>query len=189
MKQLLGKLNVSSLQLPHNINFREKKLKTSKKDKKTEGGAGDDGSGFKGRVARFRYFEDISGYSGVRCSFHSKALSRATTICSPDCAGDSAPKLVSPSGVYLRALPTLDAGDRTRGDEAPPHDNRWPNRIIFPIPQHQLPQGISLFQQAGERKHWSIELCQSCVKERAVRFLGSSIIFITFIPYLNIKNV
>lgn len=64
-QQTLSNLKVRFKKLPHNINFREKKLKTSKKDKKTEGGAGEDGSGFKGRVARFRYFEDISGYSGV----------------------------------------------------------------------------------------------------------------------------
>ncbi|KAG5842597.1 hypothetical protein ANANG_G00179310 [Anguilla anguilla] len=64
-QQTLSNLKVRFKKLPHNINFREKKLKTSKKDKKTEGGTGEDGSGFKGRVARFRYFEDISGYSGV----------------------------------------------------------------------------------------------------------------------------
>lgn len=51
--------------MPHNINFREKKAKLSKRDKKAEG-PGEDGAGVKGRVARFRYFRDISGYSGVR---------------------------------------------------------------------------------------------------------------------------
>ena len=50
--------------MPHNINFREKKSKL-KKDKKSEA-LGEDSLGAKGRVARFRYFEDISGYSGVR---------------------------------------------------------------------------------------------------------------------------
>ncbi|KAJ8273298.1 hypothetical protein GJAV_G00099970 [Gymnothorax javanicus] len=64
-QQTQSNLKVRFKKLPHNINFREKKLKTSKKDKKSEGGAGEDSSGFKGRVARFRYFEDISGYSGV----------------------------------------------------------------------------------------------------------------------------
>ncbi|KAJ8403064.1 hypothetical protein AAFF_G00359800 [Aldrovandia affinis] len=64
-QQTQSNLKVRFKKLPHNINFREKKLKTSKKDKKTEGGPGEEGSGFKGRVARFRYFEDISGYSGV----------------------------------------------------------------------------------------------------------------------------
>lgn len=51
------------LQVPHNINFREKKPKPSKK--KVEGGSAEEGAGARGRVARFRYFEDIYGYSGV----------------------------------------------------------------------------------------------------------------------------
>lgn len=51
-------------QVPHNINFREKKPKPSKK--KAEGGSTEEGPGVRGRVARFRYFEDIYGYSGVR---------------------------------------------------------------------------------------------------------------------------
>lgn len=50
-------------QVPHNINFREKKPKPSKK--KVEGGSAEEGAGARGRVARFRYFEDIYGYSGV----------------------------------------------------------------------------------------------------------------------------
>ncbi|KAI1901642.1 hypothetical protein AGOR_G00036500 [Albula goreensis] len=64
-QQTQSNLKVRFKKLPHNINFREKKSKLSKKDKKTDGGPGEEGSGFKGRVARFRYFEDISGYSGV----------------------------------------------------------------------------------------------------------------------------
>uniref|UniRef100_A0A8C9VXG7 Cleavage and polyadenylation specificity factor subunit 1 n=1 Tax=Scleropages formosus TaxID=113540 RepID=A0A8C9VXG7_SCLFO len=64
-QQAQNNLKVRFKKMPHNINFREKKTKLSKKDKKTEGGPGDDVSGFKGRVARFRYFDDISGYSGV----------------------------------------------------------------------------------------------------------------------------
>ncbi|KAJ8334240.1 hypothetical protein SKAU_G00398790 [Synaphobranchus kaupii] len=64
-QQTQSNLKVRFKKLPHNINFREKKQKTSKKDKKAEGGAGEDGLTLKGRVARFRYFEDISGYSGV----------------------------------------------------------------------------------------------------------------------------
>lgn len=55
---------VNSAQVPHNINFREKKSKL-RKDKKTESGASEESSAAKGRIARFRYFEDISGYSGV----------------------------------------------------------------------------------------------------------------------------
>lgn len=50
-------------QVPHNINFREKKLKQSKK--KPESAGGEEPGGPRGRVARFRYFEDIYGYSGV----------------------------------------------------------------------------------------------------------------------------
>lgn len=49
--------------MPHNINFREKKTKL-KKEKKPEV-PGEESAGVKGRVARFRYFKDISGYSGV----------------------------------------------------------------------------------------------------------------------------
>lgn len=52
-----------SKQVHHNINFREKKSKP-KRDKKAEGGA-EEASAVKSRIARFRYFEDISGYSGV----------------------------------------------------------------------------------------------------------------------------
>lgn len=56
---------VNFAQVPHNINFREKKSKL-KKDKKAESGAVDESASMKSRIARFRYFEDISGYSGVR---------------------------------------------------------------------------------------------------------------------------
>uniref|UniRef100_A0A6Q2WPE1 Cleavage and polyadenylation specificity factor subunit 1 n=1 Tax=Esox lucius TaxID=8010 RepID=A0A6Q2WPE1_ESOLU len=66
-QQAQSNLKVRFKKMPHNINFREKKLKV-KKDKKTDGQAGpsEEGSAtVKGRVARFRYFEDISGYSGV----------------------------------------------------------------------------------------------------------------------------
>lgn len=57
-------MSVCSAQVPHNINFREKKSKL-KKDKKTDSGAIEDTAAVKSRIARFRYFEDISGYSGV----------------------------------------------------------------------------------------------------------------------------
>uniref|UniRef100_A0AAX7SZQ9 Cleavage and polyadenylation specificity factor subunit 1 n=1 Tax=Astatotilapia calliptera TaxID=8154 RepID=A0AAX7SZQ9_ASTCA len=57
-------LKVRFKKVPHNINFREKKSKL-KKDKKAESSATEENSGVKGRIARFRYFEDISGYSGV----------------------------------------------------------------------------------------------------------------------------
>ncbi|XP_077022611.1 cleavage and polyadenylation specificity factor subunit 1 isoform X2 [Tamandua tetradactyla] len=58
-----GNLKVRFKKVPHNINFREKKPKPSKK--KAEGGGAEEGVGARGRVARFRYFEDIYGYSGV----------------------------------------------------------------------------------------------------------------------------
>lgn len=57
--------NAILVQVPHNINFREKKSKL-KKDRKGEGGAAEESLAAKSRIARFRYFEDISGYSGVR---------------------------------------------------------------------------------------------------------------------------
>uniref|UniRef100_A0A674EUW3 Cleavage and polyadenylation specificity factor subunit 1 n=1 Tax=Salmo trutta TaxID=8032 RepID=A0A674EUW3_SALTR len=66
-QQAQSNLKVRFKKMPHNINFREKKSKV-KKDKKAEGQAGLSEEGptvVKGRVARFRYFEDISGYSGV----------------------------------------------------------------------------------------------------------------------------
>lgn len=56
---------ISCPQVPHNINFREKKSKL-KKDKKADSGPTEESSAAKSRIARFRYFEDISGYSGVR---------------------------------------------------------------------------------------------------------------------------
>lgn len=63
-QQPQNNLKVRFKKVPHNINFREKKSKL-KKDKKAESGASEDSSGAKSRIARFRYFEDISGYSGV----------------------------------------------------------------------------------------------------------------------------
>ncbi|XP_049709943.1 cleavage and polyadenylation specificity factor subunit 1 isoform X4 [Elephas maximus indicus] len=57
-----GNLKVRFKKVPHNINFREKRPKPSKK--KAEGGGAEEGAGARARVARFRYFEDIYGYSG-----------------------------------------------------------------------------------------------------------------------------
>ncbi|XP_061520798.1 cleavage and polyadenylation specificity factor subunit 1 [Phycodurus eques] len=62
-QQPQNNLKVRFKKIPHNINFREKKSKI-KRDKKAEGGPSDDNVA-KSRIARFRYFEDISGYSGV----------------------------------------------------------------------------------------------------------------------------
>ncbi|XP_041422699.1 cleavage and polyadenylation specificity factor subunit 1 isoform X1 [Xenopus laevis] len=56
-----GNLKVRFKKVPHNINFREKKPRQSKK--KCEGSSEEVPS--RGRVARFRYFQDIFGYSGV----------------------------------------------------------------------------------------------------------------------------
>uniref|UniRef100_A0A3B4T5R5 Cleavage and polyadenylation specificity factor subunit 1 n=1 Tax=Seriola dumerili TaxID=41447 RepID=A0A3B4T5R5_SERDU len=63
-QQPQNNLKVRFKKVPHNINFREKKSKL-KKDKKAESGATEETSAVKSRIARFRYFEDISGYSGV----------------------------------------------------------------------------------------------------------------------------
>ncbi|KAJ6661478.1 hypothetical protein lerEdw1_014387 [Lerista edwardsae] len=56
-------LKVRFKKVPHNINFREKKPRLSKK--KPEGAGGEESAAARGRVARFRYFEDSYGYSGV----------------------------------------------------------------------------------------------------------------------------
>uniref|UniRef100_A0A671US95 Cleavage and polyadenylation specificity factor subunit 1 n=1 Tax=Sparus aurata TaxID=8175 RepID=A0A671US95_SPAAU len=63
-QQPQNNLKVRFKKVPHNINFREKKSKL-KKDKKSESGATEESAAAKSRIARFRYFEDISGYSGV----------------------------------------------------------------------------------------------------------------------------
>uniref|UniRef100_A0A3Q2YAZ5 Cleavage and polyadenylation specificity factor subunit 1 n=1 Tax=Hippocampus comes TaxID=109280 RepID=A0A3Q2YAZ5_HIPCM len=62
-QQPQNNLKVRFKKVPHNINFREKKSKF-KRDKKPEGSVSDE-TVVKSRIARFRYFEDISGYSGV----------------------------------------------------------------------------------------------------------------------------
>ncbi|KAG1947438.1 cleavage and polyadenylation specificity factor subunit [Pimephales promelas] len=62
-QQAQSNLKVRFKKMPHNINFREKKSKI-RKDKKSEG-QGEETLVVKGRVARFRYFQDISGYAGV----------------------------------------------------------------------------------------------------------------------------
>ncbi|KAG7260639.1 hypothetical protein CRUP_007797 [Coryphaenoides rupestris] len=61
-QQQAQNLKVRFKKMPHNINFREKRSKV-RKERRAEGG--EDGVAIKSRVARFRYFEDISGYSGV----------------------------------------------------------------------------------------------------------------------------
>ncbi|KAI3358341.1 hypothetical protein L3Q82_014785, partial [Scortum barcoo] len=63
-QQPQNNLKVRFKKVPHNINFREKKSKL-KKDKKAESGAAEESAAVRSRTARFRYFEDISGYSGV----------------------------------------------------------------------------------------------------------------------------
>ncbi|XP_059899006.1 cleavage and polyadenylation specificity factor subunit 1 isoform X1 [Gadus macrocephalus] len=61
-QQQAQNLKVRFKKMPHNINFREKRSKV-RKERRADGG--EDGVVVKSRVARFRYFEDISGYSGV----------------------------------------------------------------------------------------------------------------------------
>uniref|UniRef100_A0A8C1EBT3 Cleavage and polyadenylation specificity factor subunit 1 n=1 Tax=Cyprinus carpio carpio TaxID=630221 RepID=A0A8C1EBT3_CYPCA len=62
--QAQSNLKVRFKKMPHNINFRESKKSKIRKDKKPDG-QGEEPLGVKARVARFRYFQDISGYSGV----------------------------------------------------------------------------------------------------------------------------
>uniref|UniRef100_A0A8C3UGI6 Cleavage and polyadenylation specificity factor subunit 1 n=1 Tax=Catharus ustulatus TaxID=91951 RepID=A0A8C3UGI6_CATUS len=60
-------LKVRFRKVPHGINFREKKAKPSRKKPEGPGGGGtpEEPAGPRGRVARFRHFQDIYGYSGV----------------------------------------------------------------------------------------------------------------------------
>ncbi|XP_057245046.1 cleavage and polyadenylation specificity factor subunit 1-like, partial [Malurus melanocephalus] len=66
-------LKVRFRKVPHGINFREKKPKPSRKKPEgpggtpggTSGGTPEEPGGPRGRVARFRPFHDIYGYSGV----------------------------------------------------------------------------------------------------------------------------
>ncbi|KAI7798729.1 cleavage and polyadenylation specificity factor subunit 1 [Triplophysa rosa] len=62
-QQTQSNLKVRFKKMPHNINIREKRSKL-KKDKKPEA-QGEESLCVRGCVARFRYFQDISGYSGV----------------------------------------------------------------------------------------------------------------------------
>ncbi|XP_037549569.1 cleavage and polyadenylation specificity factor subunit 1 [Nematolebias whitei] len=62
-QQPQNNLKVRFKKIHNNINFREKKSKP-RRDKKAEGGP-EEAPPVKSRIARFRYFEDISGYSGV----------------------------------------------------------------------------------------------------------------------------
>ncbi|KAM6125776.1 LOW QUALITY PROTEIN: cleavage and polyadenylation specificity factor subunit 1 [Pterocles gutturalis] len=57
-------LKVRFKKVPHSINFREKKAKPSRRSQRVQGG-GEEQGGAPPRVARFRYFDDIYGYSGV----------------------------------------------------------------------------------------------------------------------------
>lgn len=105
-------LNCHLQQVPHNINFREKKPKPSKK--KAEGGSTEEGSGVRGRVARFRYFEDIYGYSGVRrwlgqgLGLRLGPHSKYTEKCLPP-------------GFHLWTLTSLAPGDWPRSPASTPH--------------------------------------------------------------------
>ncbi|XP_014854007.1 PREDICTED: cleavage and polyadenylation specificity factor subunit 1 [Poecilia mexicana] len=63
-QQPQNNLKVRFKKVHHNINFREKKSKL-KKDKKTDSSSTEENPAVKSRISRFRYFEDISGYSGV----------------------------------------------------------------------------------------------------------------------------
>lgn len=119
-------------QVPHNINFREKKSKL-KKDKKAESGGTEENSGVKGRIARFRYFEDISGYSGVRKPFLKIYFIISNT---PKISGKpfNSPHFPVGAGIYLRPVSSLDVGHLSGGDEASSNDHRWLHRVFLPLP-------------------------------------------------------
>lgn len=126
-------------QVPHNINFREKKPKLSKK--KAEGGGAEEGAAARGRVARFRYFEDIYGYSGV---------GRGPGTGRP--SGGARPRrllMVLPPGLHLWAFTSLASGDQPGGPAAAPHGHRRPHRLLRPVPQRQLPPRLPVLQQTG----------------------------------------
>lgn len=99
-------------QVPHNINFREKKPKPSKK--KAEGCSTEEGSGVRGRVARFRYFEDIYGYSGV-CRWLGQDLDLRMELHS-----ECTQKCLSP-GFHLWTLTSLASGDWPRSSASAPY--------------------------------------------------------------------
>uniref|UniRef100_A0A1A8MHN9 Cleavage and polyadenylation specificity factor subunit 1 n=3 Tax=Nothobranchius pienaari TaxID=704102 RepID=A0A1A8MHN9_9TELE len=63
-QQPQSNLKVRFKKVHHNINFREKKSKL-RKEKKAESSSSEETPAVKNRISRFRYFEDISGYSGV----------------------------------------------------------------------------------------------------------------------------
>uniref|UniRef100_UPI0012934276 cleavage and polyadenylation specificity factor subunit 1-like n=1 Tax=Lonchura striata TaxID=40157 RepID=UPI0012934276 len=69
--RIWGSLSPASAQVPHGINFREKKPRPSRKKPEgpaaggAPGGTPEEPGGPRGRVARFRPFHDIYGYSGV----------------------------------------------------------------------------------------------------------------------------
>ena len=91
--------------MPHNINFREKRSKV-RKERRADGG--EDGVVIKSRVARFRFFEDISGYSGVRARFRPCHFTTCIVILkheghlSPDWSGN--PYCLSIKGVLNATL-------------------------------------------------------------------------------------
>lgn len=132
-------LTLPPRQVPHNINFREKKPKPSKK--KAEGGAAEEGAGARGRVARFRYFEDIYGYSGVGRQLWG----------SPQAVGPCPCGLltVPPPGVHLRSFAPLAPGDRPGRPAAASYGHRWPHRLLRPVSQRQLPPWFPVLQQTG----------------------------------------
>lgn len=109
-----------SPQVPHNINFREKKSKL-KKDKKAESSATEENSGVKGRIARFRYFEDISGYSGVRMPLL-RTNYRPLLFKKQPCNQESFCVFAIP-GIYLRPVSSLDVGHVSWSIEASPNDH------------------------------------------------------------------
>ncbi|TRZ02096.1 hypothetical protein DNTS_012420 [Danionella cerebrum] len=80
-QQAQNNLKVRFRKVPHNINFREKKTKI-RKEKKPEG-QGDEAPPIKGRVARFRYFQDISVTSRGAMRLHPMTIDGSIESFSP----------------------------------------------------------------------------------------------------------
>uniref|UniRef100_A0A4W4H779 Cleavage and polyadenylation specificity factor subunit 1 n=1 Tax=Electrophorus electricus TaxID=8005 RepID=A0A4W4H779_ELEEL len=114
--------------MPHNINFREKKSKL-KKDKKPEGSV-EEPVGVRGRVARFRYFEDISGYSGV-------------FICGP-----------SPHWMFVTSRGAMRLHPMTIDGPiesfSPFHNINCPKGFLYFNKQVQVPHNCGLLDVSGE---------------------------------------
>ena len=145
---------MSTTQIHHNINFREKKSKP-RRDKRAEQGALEDGSAAKSRISRFRYFQDISGYSGVSEEANSSAFRvplsgsnvcvRQVFICGP-----SPHWMLVTSRGALRlhpmiidgAIESFSAFHNINCPKGFLYFNKQVNLVLLCLPQHQLAQRL-----------------------------------------------